>query len=166
MAVLTVSAVGFIMLVSQEAPPTAGESPIADYLRPGANDTSLTRLHYVTAAGPISIENGGVIRLGENLQMAVATSPYPPSTFQMEVDLTLTTLDNQPINDAGVLATWDMSVMWHGPFETQFENRGDGHYVADFDLFMFGPWQLIASFELPGHQAPEPVELSIYVWPG
>ncbi len=169
-AIISVSVIGSAILVSQEASSSESESAlefgINGYLQPGNDNAGLSPLHYVTSEGPVSIQNGGQIPINQNLQATATISPYPPDSFHMDVDLYLTTSENQPVIDAEVAAEWDMVVMWHGPFETEFTNVGEGHYVASFDLFMFGPWQLITSFQLPGQANTNEVELSVYVWPG
>jgi len=117
----------------------------------------------ITTSAPDA--NGASIALADDLQVAVTVTPFPPTTFDATVDLLLTTADGTPIVDAEVITVWDMAVMWHGPFETRFANLGDGHYLARFDFFMFGPWQLETQVRVPRHAPVDDISISIYTWP-
>jgi hypothetical protein len=171
--IVALSAVGMLMLGFGE--PTQGsildvavdESSSLDFLQPVGGDAAggPARLKYQSGDDAGSISNGGIVPVGDGLQMAVTVSPYPPTSFDVVVDLQLTTPDGSPVDDAAIRATWDMIFMYHGPFETEFEAVGDGHYTAPFDFFMFGPWELLTEVDAPSHQPPGELAISIYVWP-
>lgn len=164
--VVAVSAVGFLMMLGYDTAATAFESSSSDYLQPGSPSGAVSaRLHYETAEGPIALANGESVAIDGGLVVAATVSPYPPTSFDATVDLLVTTADGTPVTDATVSTVWDMVVMWHGPFTTDFTNLGEGHYSADFDLFMFGPWQLATQIESLDAAKTGEIVLSIYVWP-
>ncbi len=170
-AILSLSSTGFVMLSAAEAPNAAADfdlfdSSSSDFLQPAAgSEEGPDRIKYLSDDGPRSLANGGVVPLGANLQMGVTVSPYPPNTFDIDLDLYLTTTDGEPVIDADIVAVWDMTVMWHGPFDTPFTSRGDGHYVAPFHFFMFGPWQLVTRISVPDHDLIDDLAIDIYTWP-
>ncbi len=169
LVVLSISSTGFIMLTAAETPAriddAGSESSISSFLQPAAGQGGgQVRIRYDTGSGPVSIQNHAVIPLADGLRAEIALDPYPPNTFDVSVDLFLTTADGEPVTESEVNVTWDMAVMWHGPFETRLNENRDGHYSATFDMFMFGPWQLDARLVIPGHD-PQPLSLLIYVWP-
>jgi len=133
---------------------TRREGPIA----------GIPRIRYITpVTGEVRLHNGDVIPLGHDVEMVIQVSPFPPNTFEVGIELTLTR-HGKPISDAAIDTVWDMVVMGHGPFETQIPHVSDGTYVVSYDFFMFGPWQLDTELQIPGI---DPIEfsISIYVWP-
>lgn len=170
-AIAVASSTGVLMLMASSEPTLDQAADLslsssADFLQPGAaTQAGPVRIKYEGPNGTESLSNGGLIPLGDNLQLGVAVSPYPPTSFDVEVDLHLTTLEGQPVVDADIIAVWDMAIMYHGPFETTFVNLGDGHYKAPFEFFMFGPWELTTHVGSSNYGSPEDVALSIYVWP-
>lgn len=124
----------------------------------------IPRIRYITpATGEVRLNNGDVIPLGDDVQMTIQVSPFPPNTFKEEIEFTLTR-NGEPITDAAIDTVWDMIVMGHGPFETRIPHISDGTYATSYDFFMFGPWQLDTDIQIPGI---DPIEfsISIYVWP-
>lgn len=168
-AIVMISLAGFVLLRSAEvaAANSEGGSSISDYLTQGADAVASgpVRIKYQTNDGEVSLSNAGVVALSDELNLTVLVSPYPPSTFDLNVDLYLTDGAGQPVQDATIAVEWDMAFMWHGPFLGRFDAVGDGHYVAQFDLFMFGPWEFVTRVTAPGYVQPEDLSLSIYVWP-
>jgi len=169
--VVAISAVGLVIGLAEESS-LASRGPVADstsvnFLQPGGGGgvQGAARLHYEAGGESVAIANGGQVPLGQDFQVAVTTNPYPPASFDIEVDLYVTTLDGTPVVDAEVVSVWDMVVMWHGPFETRYTNLGNGHYLASFDMFMFGPWELVTYFSVPSQSESIPITLSIYTWP-
>ncbi|MEE8330329.1 MAG: hypothetical protein V3R84_01000 [Acidimicrobiia bacterium] len=164
--VVVLSAIGFFMLGGDSEPQAVELSTVGDFLQPGASATAgLDRLRYEGPNGTTSLANGGVVALTDDLNMQVSLSPYPPTTFDIDIDLFLTNAAGQPIVDASISADWDMILMWHGPFETDFQSLGDGHYAASFDLFMVGPWEVATQVTSPVLDQPVALPLTIYVWP-
>ncbi len=123
------------------------------------------RLKYVLDGETESLRNGEVLALSDNLQMEVSLSPYPPTFFDIDIDIRLTTPEGEVVDDATISTIWDMDVMPHGPFSTQFRNIGDGHYSASFDFSMFGAWGINTHISHPTFDSPDDVSLVIYVWP-
>lgn len=165
LTVLAVSASGFLLLLANEAPATAADSPSIDFLQPGQGQGDGGRLKLASATGTRTISNGTVLSLGENLEMTLTVSPYPPTSFDVNVDLYLTDGSGSPVTNAKINVVWDMIVMWHGPFETGFVNQQDGHYTGSFDMFMFGPWEFVTNISVPGQTQLDPTTFSIYLWP-
>jgi hypothetical protein len=169
--IVAASTTGILMLMASSTPAidqaaSASLSSSGDFLQPGAaTQAGPVRIKYEGPDGIESVANGGLVPLGNDLQLGVSVSPYPPTSFDLDVDLYLTTTEGEPVIDAEVIAVWDMIVMYHGPFETRFTNLGNGHYAAPFEFFMFGPWELATHVTSPSHGSPETIALSIYVWP-
>ncbi len=164
-----VSSGGFWLMSAAESAamtPNSGSS-VAGFLTQDPKVSALgpIRLKYQGADGPISLANNGTVALADDLQLSVSITPYPPTTFDADVDLHLTDGLGAPIDGAMMRVHWDMAVMSHGPFDTTFSPTGDGHYTAPFHFFMFGPWMLDVSVSAPGHEQPKNLTLSIYVWP-
>lgn len=168
-AIVIISLAGFVLLRSGEvaAAQSVGGSTSSDYLTQTAAVVAAgpVRIKYQTPNGQVSLSNGGVVALSDELDLAVSVSPYPPSTFDLDVDLYLTDVTGRPVDDATISVEWDMAFMWHGPFLSEFRGVGAGHYVAPFDLFMFGPWEFVTRVTAPGYDQPDDLSLSIYVWP-
>ncbi|HSG80414.1 MAG TPA: hypothetical protein VLD62_12600 [Acidimicrobiia bacterium] len=129
------------------------------------DDSAFPRLEYaIEGSGAIRIGNGGVISLGNGLELVVELDPYPADRFDVDVRYRLQRADGAPIDNATIDVDWDMRFMFHGPFETRMTPVGGGAYEASYEFFMFGPWYLDTTVAVPG--AP-PIDLSIdiYVWP-
>ncbi len=143
-----------------------GDEPTsaADALTPtNGGDDSPRRIKYLVGDGWVPIPNGGSVPIDGGMSVTVTLDPYPPVDFACRADLYLTR-DGAPVTDAEITVVYDMFIMGHGPFDTTFENRGDGHYVADFDFFMFGPWELLPTVRVAGGSTAE-FTLSLYIWP-
>ncbi len=164
-AIIALSAIGFMTLGRNDDAPASQSSSVGDFLNPAGGSDGIVRIRYETPDGTTALANGGMIPIGDDLQLQVSISPFPPTDFDVDVEFRLTTSTGGPIDDASVRAEWDMPFMFHGPFETAFEPSGDGRYTAPFDFFMFGPWELMTFVSAPGHPPSEPLALSIYVWP-
>jgi len=169
--VVLLSATGFLLLSSAQDP--AAGSSLDDLSSSGAflvrdaaaQPLGLDRLTYQFGDERVVIPNHGIIPLSDDLALEVSVSPYPPTSFDLDVEFVLTTVQGEPIADATITAIWDMTIMHHGPFEAQFTSSGDGRYAAFFDLFMVGPWGLDLNMSVPGYQNPDQVSVIIYVWP-
>ncbi len=143
-----------------DAPSTAEEA----LTRQEEDVAGLPRLRYITpATGEVRLDNGDAIPLGDDVFLTIEMTPFPPTAFDVEVELSLTR-NGEPITDAAIDTMWDMIVMGHGPFETQIPHISNGTYSTSYDFFMFGPWQLDTELQIPG---ADPIEfaISIYVWP-
>ena len=145
-----------------------GEAPISaeDALtRQDADTGGFPRLQYnIDGSGDIRLTSGGAIPLGNGLELAVELSPYPANRFDVDIRYQLRRRDGEPIDNAAVDVTWDMSFMPHGPFDTSMAPTGNGMYEASYDFFMFGPWFMDTTLTVPG-VPPIDLRLSIYVWP-
>ena len=166
-AVVSVSVVGFLLLLSEETADSAGGSSVGDFLTQDAAalDLEPVRIKFQGPEGEVSLPNAGTIALSDDLNLSVSVNPFPPTTFNVDVDLLLTNADGMPIDGGTITADWDMVFMWHGPFVTEFTPIGNGRYSAPFDLFMFGPWELRTQVTAPGYEQPGELSLSIYIWP-
>ena len=131
----------------------------------GDDDSAFPRLQYsIEDSGAVRLANGGAIPLGSGLELFVDIDPYPADRFDVDVRYRLQRADGAPIDNAVIDVVWDMRFMLHGPFETRMDAFGEGAYAASYDFFMFGPWYLDTTVEVPG---VPPIELTIdiYVWP-
>lgn len=171
-AIVFVSTIGFLMLLLTEDLAASGSSlsdlsSSGDFLErdAAAELRGLDRLTYQIGDERVVIPNHGTIPLSDELVLGVEVSPYPPTSFDLDVQFSLATVEGEPITDAEITTIWDMTVMHHGPFETQFSNAGGGRYAAFFDLFMVGPWGLDLHVAAPTYHESENVSLIIYVWP-
>lgn len=171
-AIVFVSTIGFLMLLLTEDLAASGSSlgdlsSSGDFLErdAAAELRGLDRLIYQIGDERVVIPNHGTIPLGDELLLEVEVSPYPPTSFDLDVRFFFSTVDGEPITDAEIGTIWDMTLMYHGPFETQFTNAGGGHYAAFFDLFMVGPWGLELDIAVPTYHDIKSVSLIIYVWP-
>ena len=172
--ILVLSATGFLLLLFTDDLAASGSSlddlsSSGDFLErdAAAELRGLDRLTYQVGDEDESvvIPNRGTIPLSDELLLQVEVSPYPPTSFDLDVVFYLSTVEGEPITDAEIGTIWDMTLMYHGPFETQFTNAGGGQYAAFFDLFMVGPWGLELDIAVPAYHDVESVSLIIYVWP-
>jgi hypothetical protein len=166
-AIIVTSGTGFAMLIMAEQPALDGRSSVDDYLTQTAAVTKAepSRIKYLTPDREVPIDNGGTVALSEDLNLTVSVRPYPPTTFNIDVDLLITDASGDPVDGATVTSEWDMVFMWHGPFDAEFQPVGDGRYTAPFHFFMVGPWELVIHVTAPGYQEPDPLSLFIYIWP-
>lgn len=167
--IVALSVTGFFFMAAAETSALEAGSDFtsSDFLTraPSTNTDGPARLRFVGPEGVEVLQNGETIAVGEDLFVTVSVSPYPPSDFNVDVDLHLTDATGTPVTDASVTSDWDMIFMFHGPFSSSFAHVGAGHYTASFDLFMFGPWEFVTDVNTPAHEEPETLTLSIYVWP-
>lgn len=126
---------------------------------------TVSRIKVLLDDSPLSVPNGGVISISEDLQLEIFVSPYPPATFDVDVDLFLMSAMEEPVTGAEISVLYDMMFMNHGPFQTAIAEVGGGHYVASYDLYMFGPWVLETYIKAPGGEPSVFLPISIYVWP-
>lgn len=134
-------------------------------------DTSITqptsRIKVLFEGSPMEVANGSAVPLSSESSIVaeIFVSPYPPTGFEADVDLYLTTADGEPITDAEITIDYDMMFMVHGPFFVSPKNMGNGHYLSSYDFFMYGPWTLETYIEAPDQEASIYVPIAIYVWP-
>ena len=172
LVIAVLSATGFLLLAFTEDLAASGSSlddlsSSGDFLErdPTAEKYDFERLTYELDEVQIEMPNHGLVPLADDLALEVAVSPYPPTTFDLDVELILRTAAGEPVTDAFISTVWDMSIMYHGPFHTDFVPGGDGSYTAFFDLFMVGPWELDLTIAVPGAGNPQQVTIRVYVWP-
>jgi hypothetical protein len=168
-AVVVVSLAGFVMMGMADAEAArAGEAfTTAEFLTQSEEASALNsaRIKYQAPDGLRSLANGESIAISEDLLLTVSVSPYPPSQFDVDLDLLLTDAAGQPVENASIRTDVDMALMGHGPFASDFVSAGNGHFGASFDLFMFGPWEFVMNVTAPGHNQPDNLTMSVYVWP-
>lgn len=162
---VALSGVGLLILEddSNSEETLSAQSSSREFLE-AASPTGVPRIRVRMGGVPTSLQNGGDIAISEVVRMGITVDPYPPTTFDIDLDLSLTTADGTPIDDASVAVVWDMVIMGHGPFRTEFANTGGGHYQARLDLFMFGPWELETEID-SSYDIPDDLSISLYVWP-
>ena len=169
LVIALISVAGFVFLAASEGAAAADTDSLtpADYLvrENVSGNEGPARLKYAGPQGTEVLENGGSLALDDDVFLQVFVTPYPPSTFDVDVELRLTDAGGRPIDDATITADWDMIFMWHGPFPARFDHVGDGRYSTSLDLFMFGPWEVVTNVAIPGYEPFDDVSLSIYVWP-
>lgn len=162
------SALGFVLLGMAETRATddATSFSSSDFLTQAGNgaDTGPARIKYLADSGVVELANGAVVRI-DGMDVVLTVSPYPPSDFDVDIELSLTDESGEVITDAVISADWDMAFMWHGPFHTDFIPSGNGVYRASFDLFMFGPWEFETRIATPGTDQHRDLTFSIYTWP-
>jgi len=141
----------------------SGVSSSSDFLQ-AVSPTGIPRIRVWMNGHATSLQNGDAIAVADDLMLAVTIDPYPPTRFDVDVDLLLTAPDGTPVADAGLAVVWDMVIMGHGPFRTDFENAGAGHYRSHLNLFMFGPWDLDLEIDA-SYDLPDDLSVSLYIWP-
>jgi hypothetical protein len=161
--ILSISGIGMLLLAGQSTDTDVEISSVDDFLR-AAEATGTPRIRVYAGDTSVSLLNGDVVAISDEVRLGVTLDPYPPSQFDVDVDLHLTTTDGLPIEDASVEVVWDMMIMGHGPFTTAFEYAGDGHYRAPLHLFMFGPWELEPQID-SAFELPDDLSISLYLWP-
>ncbi|PJF41568.1 MAG: hypothetical protein D6737_00985 [Chloroflexi bacterium] len=124
-----------------------------------------SRIDIMQDGSPVPIRNGQTVQITDNLQANLQISPYPPTDFEADIDIYLTTEDGTPVNDAEFDLDYDMLFMRHGESEAVFENLGDGHYQTSVDFLMYGSWAMDTNITLPGQDEPIPMPFVIKVWP-
>jgi hypothetical protein len=131
--------------------------------RRASSDTGIDRLTFIDENGDtFGIDNGTSISLGDGLSLTVLIDPFPPARFDVGVGFELTQ-DGVPVTDATFDTVWDMTFMRHGPFLKQLDNSGSGTYAAEFEFFMFGPWEVNTVLTTPSDR--HEFTVSVYVWP-
>lgn len=168
-AIVVASLAGFVMMGMAEAEaPRAGEAfTTAEFLTQSEEASALNsaRIKYQPPDGPRPLVNGESVAISKDLLLAVSVNPYPPSQFDVDIDLLLTDAAGQPVENASIRTDVDMALMGHGPFSSDFVSAGNGRFNASFDLFMFGPWEFVMNVTAPGHDQPDNLTMSVYVWP-
>jgi hypothetical protein len=156
---------------ASDLPQVVEDRPLGD--APGSTEDALTRNTGDASGIPrltfiadnddhFSIDSGETVRLGDGVAVTVIIDPFPPTRFDVGVEYEFTR-DGEPITDAIVDTSWDMTFMRHGPFDTRLDPLDGGWYAADYDFFMFGPWQLDTVATIQDDQYEFAV--SVYVWP-
>lgn len=87
----------------------------------------------------VHLRNGARVLLSDDLTVELFLDPYPPSTLRVWLDVYLTDAGG-PVLDAEMRIDYDMLAMEHGPFTSESENLGGGHYLFTLDYIMYGAW--------------------------
>lgn len=124
-----------------------------------------SRIKVLLDGTPIAIQNGEAVLVVDNYLVEIFVAPYPPVDFEVSVDLYITTISGEPVNDAQISIDYDMMFMNHGPFILTPTSLGNGHYIATYNFFMYGPWVIEAFIKLPEQESSFELPISIYVWP-
>jgi len=151
---------------------------VAGYFLVSPNDSEPSLDDFLTRAesgiARVDVQRGDVgvptaadgrVQLSDDLYLAVSVNPDPPTSLALYLDLLLTDAAGRPIPNATIVGDWDMTVMSHGVVITEFLAEGNGHYTAPVRGIMFGLWTLVTTVTAPGFDVPDPVTISIYVWP-
>ncbi len=124
------------------APTAAGARPSA-IGEPGVDASSVVeagqRLVVTVGDAQVGLKNGGIVRLGNGLTVALYLDPYPPTTLSSTLDVYLEQ-DGRPVDDGFVSVAYDMLAMEHGPFGANGKKIGGGHFLVALNYFMFGAW--------------------------
>ena len=88
----------------------------------------------------VQLRNGGQVLLSDDLTVELFVDPYPPSTLRVWLDVYLTD-GGSPVLDAEILVDYEMLSMEHGPFSSEAQNVGGGHYLFTLDYLMYGAWE-------------------------
>ena len=115
--------------------------------------------------GRLPLQNGGVIRLDNDLLAEIFVDPYPTNTLTAWVDLYLQDNSGQPVSDARVVIDYDMFSMAHGPFFSLAEKKLDGHYIFRLDYIMYGPWGQLLQVQPKGSDQEHKLEVTIVAKP-
>lgn len=88
-----------------------------------------------------------------NLNVTLAISPYPPTSFQNGTfDITLTDDQGQPVTDAEISLDLTMPGMWMPPSKPETQNVGNGEYEASAFWTMRGLWRIEVIIERGGEK--------------
>ena len=87
----------------------------------------------------VHLRNGAQVLLSDALTVELFVDPFPPSTLSVWLDVYLTDAAG-PVLDAEMSIDYDMLAMEHGPFSSEAENLGGGHYLFSLDYIMYGAW--------------------------
>lgn len=141
-----------------------GDAPSSteDALTRGPADSGLPRLTFIIDGDSFAIDSGDTVPIGDGYAVRVSIDPFPPARFDVVVEFEITR-DGVPVGDATIDTVWDMTFMRHGPFDTRLAPAGGGVYGADYEFFMFGPWQLDTVLTTPDTR--HEFAVSVYVWP-
>jgi hypothetical protein len=148
--------------VLEDRPLGDAPSSTEDALTRGSSDSGLPRLTFITEDDSFAIDSGDTVSLGDGYSVRVSLDPFPPAQFDVAVEFAITR-DGSPVTDATIDTVWDMTFMRHGPFDTRLAPADGGAYTADYEFFMFGPWQLDTVLTTP--DARHEFAVSVYVWP-
>lgn len=157
--------VGSAVSPAEEAPGEGSEIDSSEAALIPARPSPDSRVSYLSDGHEVPIANGGVVPLGPDHQIEVFVAPFPPTDFDVDVDLYLTTSSGVPVPDAEVRVSYDMVFMRHGPYEMVMEDIGGGHYVGSLDMVMFGSWELLTEFTVPDSDDVLELAVTMYVWP-
>lgn len=150
---------------SQEttATPAASTTSADDfgYVPESSIDTQDKRLNVTLNDETIYIRNGGQVVLRDGLAVEIYVDPYPPATLRTWLDFYLTK-GGEPVTNASMGMDFDMLAMEHGPFWSEAENLGGGHYTFTLDYIMFGPWDQLVTIRYGLERIKLPVVLVAY----
>jgi hypothetical protein len=116
----------------------------------------------VRSMWPVSRASGGAPAtqlpqgtLGERVQVGdvfvlLSIPSGQPRVGLNEIMAVLTDAAGQPISDAKVTFDIDMTNMSHGLYLVDCQCTGSGHFAANADFSMAGPWRVHVLIEKPG----------------
>lgn len=131
----------------------------------GSSGESISRILVDLDGDQIELSNGGSVNLEDKYQVEIFISPYPPRDYAVDMDLYLTTMDGETIQDAEITIEYDMIFMAHGPYFAELQPIGAGHYLSSYEFFMYGPWLLDVSINLIDEANPLELPITLYVMP-
>lgn len=107
------------------------------------------RLGFIKEGGPIALDNGGRVPLGDDKLAEVFLSPYPPD-WQTDLHLFLLKKGSfEPVTDVDLDLLYEMVYMDHGVDGAIASRMADGHYVMPLSFQMYGDWKVDVTLNLP-----------------
>jgi hypothetical protein len=85
-----------------------------------------------------------------NLLVWIYSDPNPPNSGDNTLEVFVTDVNGQPINDATISFDLNMTNMNHGKNVVTASSLGNGHYSGDVHFLMSGPWRVIVGIEHAG----------------
>lgn len=159
--------------VAVSPPSTAGTAPPpalstssggvigdGDGIRVPESSVAPGRMRMVTIVDDqdVHLRNGAQVLLSDDLTVELFLDPYPPSTLRAWLDVYLTDAAG-PVPDAEIRIDYDMLAMEHGPFSSESENLGGGHYLFTLDYIMYGAWDQMVRVKVNGRSFRVPLLL-------
>lgn len=86
----------------------------------------------------------------QGLTFRLISQPALPVEGENTLSLWVSDAQGQPLTDAEIWFSYDMTNMSHGKPIVSTHTQGDGLYIGAVDFRMPGPWRLTAVVQRPG----------------
>ena len=124
--------------------------------------TSISATAPTTAVGTTSFQvpATGVKQAG-NLRIWMTTTPSPPRPGNAVLDAYVVDAEGQPINDAVLTFSINMTNMNMGNSSAQPPLVGDGHYSQTMRFSMAGPWRVTVTIVRGGQTSTAAFDFTV-----